>query len=203
MAELGTKLVFFFIGMAFIIFMGFTGISVIGDANNNLLYLYDLNSNTNNINHSVPSTIMNPSLDVNVQDYNGELLVLYPTLELQLTSLTSDAFRGNFTINVENATNCNIGDAVDLWDDTNYFQGIITGVSGNQITYISQLTRNFETSNTIVKCGAWKMNVDGSTEKKHFISHHLLIEVGILKVLLSLLWIQQILIQILLEISPL
>lgn len=112
--------------------------------------------------------VVNEPLDVNIQDYNGEIVLFYVAEEKQLTTLDSIAAKGSFNILVDDSSGCVIGDAVDLWDNTQYFQGIITDVTGNNISFISQLNTNFNIENTVVKCGNWKLNVDGSTTKKIF-----------------------------------
>ena len=110
----------------------------------------------------------NGAVPVNIQDYNGRLFSYFLTKELQLTTLTTDAFISDFNISVDNATGCLVGDAIDLWDDNNYFQGLITDVTGSTISFVGTIVHNFSTTNTVVKCGEWNLNVDGSVNKQTF-----------------------------------
>ena len=90
------------------------------------------------------------------------------TKELQLTNLTETVAIGDFNATVVDSTGCVAGDAIDIWDDTNYFQGIITDVVGNTISFVGSTVHSYEIENTTVKCGEWNMAIDGSVTKQTF-----------------------------------
>ena len=130
------------------------------------------NNSMNTINDNILSDLsinsINEDVDVVVQDYNGEFISVFLTQELQLTTLSQDHYLGNTTILLTNATNCFVGDAIDIYNDYSYFQGIITVVNGNTLTITPPIDTDFLSSNTEVKCGEWNMNVDGSTTPVEF-----------------------------------
>lgn len=101
-------------------------------------------------------------VEVSIQDYNGETISLFISRMLQLTNLTSNLSIGNKTAYVYNSTNCLVGDAIDIYDNDRYFQGIITGVSGNAINFTPEIDRNYFKNDTVIKCGEWNMNANGA-----------------------------------------
>jgi len=110
----------------------------------------------------------NNAVPVNIQDYNGKLFSYFLTQELQSTTLTEDTVFMGFNVTVDNTTNCVVGDALDLVDQNNNFQGIITSIDDNIISFVPSLVNNFELETTEVKCGEWNMAVDGSSIKQTF-----------------------------------
>jgi len=107
-------------------------------------------------------------VEVSIQDYNGETVSLFITREEQLTNLTQDYNMRNESIVINDSTGCVVGDAIDLYDNVSYFQGIITDVVGNEIFFTPPLDKNFKQENTFVKCGEWNLNVDGSVNTQQF-----------------------------------
>ena len=109
-------------------------------------------------------------VDVNLQDYTGEAFSFFLTMPLQYTELTQDAFNGNFTLYVNDTTNCNVFDAIDLYDNESYFQSLILSKTATTITMNSELDRDFNFNNTIVKCGEWNLATsDGSINQEVFL----------------------------------
>lgn len=108
-------------------------------------------------------------VEVSIQDYNGDIISFFLTYELHHTNLTTEAFKNNQTVFVNTTTNCLVGDAFDIWDNNTYFQGIITAVTANSISFTPQLDTDYtDIENTDIKCGEWNMNVDGSTTSVEF-----------------------------------
>ena len=69
----------------------------------------------------------------------------------------------NFQLqSVTDATDCLSGDAIDIYDNDYYFQGIITNVGADYINFTPELDYSFE-AGSIAKCGEWNLNSDGST----------------------------------------
>ena len=121
-----------------------------------------------NLRVDIASPVDDYGIEVSIQDYNAKIVSLFLTKELQLTNLSNSANINSNIINVSNSTNCLIGDAIDLYDDDYYFQGIIINVVGNDIVFTPDLDYSFNSSNTYVKCGEWNMNVDGSTTPQEY-----------------------------------
>ena len=105
---------------------------------------------------------------VSIQDYNGEIVSFFITKELQLTTLISNLTYGDNIVYLTNGTNCLAGDAIDIYDNQKYFQGLITSVSGNNITFTPSVDYNYSTTDTNIKCGEWNLNADGSVIPQEF-----------------------------------
>lgn len=109
------------------------------------------------------------SFDVSVQDYTGEIQDYFLTTHLHNTTLTIDAIEDENTIIVDSTTNCVLFDAVDIYNENSYFQGIIQSVTANSITFAPGLDRNYDLSDTVIKCGEWDMStIDGATTPTMF-----------------------------------
>lgn len=107
-------------------------------------------------------------IETSIQDYNGRIVSFYLTKELQKTTLSEDAFLDERAVNVTDSSGCLVGDAIDIYNHNYYFQGIITSITGNEITFTPQLDVNYNASSSFVKCGEWNMNVDGSVTMQEF-----------------------------------
>lgn len=107
-------------------------------------------------------------VEVSVQDYTGDSISFFMTNKLQETTLTSDLIASDSTAEVVDSTGCVVGDALDLYDDNYYFQSIIREVVGNTITFTPPSDYNFNSSNTVVVCGEWNLNVDGSVNPVNY-----------------------------------
>jgi hypothetical protein len=119
---------------------------------------------TNNI--KIP-TEENGGIPVNIQDYNGKLVSLFLTQEAQITTPTSEILENTNNITVNNATGCLVGNAIDIYDNNNYFQGIIINIIGNNIIFTPKIDTNYG-QDTEIKCGAWNMNVNGEVNEQEF-----------------------------------
>lgn len=107
--------------------------------------------------------------DVNIQDYTGEIQNYFLTTHLHNTTFTSNGVQGINTINVASTTDCVDFDAIDIYDNESYFQGIIQSVTANTITFTPGLDKEYDLSNSVVKCGEWDMStIDGSTNPTEF-----------------------------------
>lgn len=116
----------------------------------------------------IPVNVMESPIDVNIQDYTGEIQDYFLTMTLQETSLIIDADYEDTVIYPLTTTNCLVGDAVDIYDDRSYFQAIITAVTPTNITFTPSLDKKFLSNNSFVKCGEWNMAIDGSVQEKVF-----------------------------------
>jgi len=109
-------------------------------------------------------------LEVSIQDYTGKAFSLFVTRELQTTNLSENYSVGTDTVTVTNSTNCLVGDAIDIYDNESYFQGIINEVNGDNITFTPELDVDYSQLDSFVRCGEWNLNLDGSSEiKEHSI----------------------------------
>lgn len=108
--------------------------------------------------------------DVSIQDYTGEAFSFFLTMPLQYTSLTQSASMGDTTIFVSDTTNCLVFDAIDIYDNDRYFQSLILSKTANTITMNSDLDRDFNLTDTTIKCGEWNLATsDGSITPETFL----------------------------------
>lgn len=108
------------------------------------------------------------NMEVSIQDYTGEIQDYFYINVLQSTTLINNVIKNSNKINITNPTGCLVGDAVNIYDDKSYFQGIITNTVGNEITFTPRIDKEFSLSNTIIKCGEWNMAVDGSVSPVNY-----------------------------------
>lgn len=132
-----------------------------------ILLVVSIVSTDNDMEYVVNLPIDAYGVETSIQDYNGRTVSFFLTKELQLTNLSMDVSINSKIVNVTDSTGCLVQDAIDIYDNTNYFQGIITEVSGNRINFNPSLDVDFS-SGSNVKCGEWNMNVDGSTTMQRF-----------------------------------
>ena len=108
-------------------------------------------------------------IPVMIHHYTGESFSYFLTMVINSTTLTENAYVGNETVYVTSTSGCTIFDAINIYDDENYFQGIIQEVGIDHINFTSKLDRNFNISNTVVQCAEWDLSTtDGTIEEKVF-----------------------------------
>jgi hypothetical protein len=123
------------------------------------------------VNKNISTVIVGSNItqDVAIQDYTGEAFSFFLTMPLQYTTLTQNININDSVIIVDDSTNCNIFDAIDIYNNYSYTQTLIKNVVGNTITLNSELDRNFNISDTIIKCGEWDLSTsDGSVTTQTF-----------------------------------
>lgn len=109
-------------------------------------------------------------VDVNVQDYFGELQSYFLIRIEHNTTLAVNAQENSNNITVSNSTGCtaNQNYAINIYDNESFYQGLITNINGNVLTITPILDKSFSTTNTFIECGRWNMNIDGSTTQQIF-----------------------------------
>lgn len=109
------------------------------------------------------------NLETAIQDYTGEGFSFFLTKQLSETTLTSNASKGDMTINVLSTVNCTNFKAINIYDDESYYQGLILSTTATTINLTSNLDRDWDLSNTIVECAEWDLStVDGSAAEEIF-----------------------------------
>lgn len=108
-------------------------------------------------------------INVSIIDPKNSLFSYFLTMPYTNTTLTSKGNVQDIVINVDSSTGCNVFDAINIYDNNNYFQALIQSITPTTITMNMPLDVNFDTSNTIVECAAWDLSTtDGSTTEKVF-----------------------------------
>lgn len=108
-------------------------------------------------------------VEVSLQDYTGRLVSFYATYPLKITNLTTNIYVEDTNITLYNTTGCALGQALDIYDKNNYYQGLIKAINGNTITITPEIDYNFtDLENTVAKCGITNLNVNGLTQKYEF-----------------------------------
>jgi len=111
----------------------------------------------------------NSAVDVAIQDYTGESFSFFLTNAKQYTVLTENISKDSTKIFVNDTTNCEIFDAIDIYDNDSYYQSLILNKTLNYITLNTEIDKNFSNENTIIKCGEWDLSTsDGSTSQEIF-----------------------------------
>lgn len=111
---------------------------------------------------NITSPTNEDGLEVSIQDYTGEIQSYFLTYNTQTTTLTSDTMINSKYINVLNNTNCNINNAVNVYNGRSFYQGLITAINTTSITLTPPIDKSFMEADSIVECGITNMAYDGS-----------------------------------------
>jgi len=101
------------------------------------------------------------SLDVNIQDQYSIPINLYLCVETDTLTLASTLTIDDVVISVTDATSADIGQVINIFEDTRFYQSIIVDISENDLTVASPLDFEF-TTEAKVTIGSWNLAVDGS-----------------------------------------
>lgn len=116
----------------------------------------------------IEPTDANGDLEVQIQDYNGKIVSFFLTQTLQESVLSSSLEIMDNTATIDNVTGCLVGDALDIWDGNNYFQGIITDKTDDVLTFTPSIDYAYDSTDSYIKCGEWNLNVNGATNPIDF-----------------------------------
>ena len=120
---------------------------------------------------SIDVNISNNVIDVSIQDYTGEIQSYFLTYILKETTLTSNAMINGNQINVVDTTGCNMGNAVNIYDDRSFYQGLIISLTATSINLTPPLDKSFMQANSFVECGDTNMAYDGLTTPRVYSIH--------------------------------
>ena len=112
-------------------------------------------------------TAVGDNVDVFIQDQTTEVIDYYFTRVINTTSLTAIAIIDEQNVSVSDTAGAGIGRAINIYDDDSFFQGMITGVGVDNISFNAPLDKAFSL-NSIVEFAEWNMAVDGGTSSKEY-----------------------------------
>jgi hypothetical protein len=104
----------------------------------------------------------NSSVDVYIQDDTSQLESFY---------LIDVLYEGTFTNNISIDDNeigstdtnfCDVGDAINIYDDYELFQALITSVNVTHYKFTPVIDKEFLANESYYECGPYNMNVSGS-----------------------------------------
>jgi len=122
-----------------------------------------------NTNVAVMDDNVTVSNSVNIDDNTKESFSFFLTQTTQLSNLTNDITVGDKIIEIDNTTNCEIFDAIDIYDNNYYFQTLIENKTSTTITLRNEIDKNFSVNNTTIRCGEWDLSTsDGSINPETF-----------------------------------
>ena len=99
----------------------------------------------------------NRTWPVSIQDQTSEPIDLYLCKLNGTTNPTAPIAVDAKTVTVASATGAAVGDCINIRNSTNYFQSLITNVTGTTITFASPCDYPFTTS-AIVCFGEWDIS---------------------------------------------
>lgn len=110
-------------------------------------------------------------VEVSIQDYTGELESYFLINVKGNGTLTNDAMMFSNSINVSDTTGCVVGEAIYLYNNESSFQALISGITGNTISFTPILDRDFYSNNSYYECGSTNLGVDGSVNPVTYCIH--------------------------------
>jgi hypothetical protein len=122
-------------------------------------------------NVAVMPTREDGALDVNIQDYTGDIQSFFLIEVLQVSNLTATINKGANTADLANSSNCVAFQAINIYSPNNMYQGIITDKVGSTISFTPSIDTEYNIADSYVYCGNWNMAVDGSTTPRIFSIH--------------------------------
>ena len=124
---------------------------------------------TNKKIHTI-SVTTNGVTEVSVQDQHSEPVDLYLYRRDQAPTLTTAIVVDDVRFEVDSTTGISAGDALTIYEDTQFYQTLVNATSGSAVTVYTPCDKVFTTS-AIVQVGPWNMAVDGSTVSQVFHVH--------------------------------
>lgn len=109
-------------------------------------------------------------LEVELQDVTNEPMDLYLIRIDATASFTAAPEVGDTVFAVNSVTNMSVGDAINVFDDNLFYQGLITDITELNVTVSPPVDKEF-TANAFIEVGPWNMCVDGSETPQTFQVH--------------------------------